>query len=151
MRIKTAAALRKTGDFLRSPQGETLRYIFIGGCTTLVDYISYEIMVLLLGLNVNVSNLISTVLAILFAYVTNKFVVFVSRTTSVQELVTEFLKFIVSRLFTMVLELGGVYLLVSVLGQNKSLGKAEIIVLVIIVNYVLSKLFVFKKRAKDEA
>ena len=75
-------------------------------------------MISLLHWSVTAGNIVSTVLAILFAYVTNKFFVFSSRTSSFSELAAEFVKFIVSRLFTMVLEIGGVYLFVTVLGAG---------------------------------
>jgi putative flippase GtrA len=148
--IKTLkSTINKTALFLKSPRGETLRYIFIGGCTTLFDYVSYQIMVVYLHMGVTASNVVSAALAILFAYVTNKLIVFYSRTSSFAELAVEFLKFIVSRLFTFILEYLGVLLLVEKLGQDYRLGKAETIVLVIIVNYVLSKLIVFR-RAKSQ-
>jgi putative flippase GtrA len=145
MILQLKTFLKRTIEFLKSPRGESVRYIIIGGCTTLLDYISYQFMVALLHMGITASNIISTALAILFAYVTNKFIVFVSRTNSFSELVIEFLKFIVSRLFTMLLEIGGGYLFVTTLGQDYRLGKAEAIVIVIIVNYILSKLFVFRR------
>jgi putative flippase GtrA len=137
--------LKRINEFLKSQRGEAVRYVIIGGCTTLVDYLSYQLMVAFLHVGVTASNVVSTVLAILFAYVTNKLIVFNSRTSCFAELALEFFKFIVSRLFTMMLELGGVYLFVTFLGQDYRLGKAETIVIVIIVNYVLSKLVVFRK------
>jgi putative flippase GtrA len=150
--IKTMkTTLQKTVDFLKSPRGETVRYIIIGGCTTLVDYLSYQVMIALLHMGITVSNVVSTALAILFAYVTNKLFVFFSRTSGFSELAVEFLKFLVSRAFTFVLEIVGVKLLVDTLGQDYRLGKAETIVIVIIVNYILSKLIVFKKNTEKKA
>ena len=140
------SSLSKTIEFLKSPRGETLRYIFIGGCTTLFDYVAYEIMIVFLRMDVNVSNVISAALAILFAYVTNKLLVFFSRTATFAELAAEFLKFIVSRLFTFILEYAGVKLLVYTLAWDYRLGKAATIAVVIIVNYILSKLVVFRKK-----
>ena len=145
MIIQLRTFLKRTYEFLKSPRGEAVRYVIIGGCTTLVDYVTYQVMIAYLHIGITVSNVVSTVLAILFAYVTNKFIVFLSRSASFSELAVEFLKFTVSRLFTMLLEFGGVYLLVNIVGQDYRLGKAETIVIVIIVNYALSKLFVFKK------
>jgi putative flippase GtrA len=142
--------LQKTAEFLKSPRGETIRYVIIGGCTTLVDYLTYQVLIVVLHFGITLSNVVSTVLAILFAYVTNKLIVFCSRTAGFAEFTLEFLKFIVSRLFTMLLEIGGVYLFVNTAGQDYRLGKAETIVLVIIVNYVLSKLFVFRNKRTSQ-
>ena len=144
------ASFNKTIEFLKSPRGETIRYIFIGGCTTLFDYVTYELMIIVLHMDVNVSNAVSAALAILFAYVTNKLLVFFSRTSTFAALAAEFLKFIVSRLFTFILEYAGVKLFVDILGQDHRLGKAETIVVVIIVNYILSKLIVFRKNNRNK-
>lgn len=133
-------------EFINSARGEAVRYIFIGGCTTLLDYLTYHLLLKGVHCSVTISNLISTILAILFAYAANKLYVFKSRTHSVSEFVCEFLRFIGARLFTMVIEIGGVYLLVNTLKQDELLGKAEVIVLVIILNYFLSKLIVFRKK-----
>lgn len=147
---KLKATIQKTIDLVKSPRGETIRYIIIGGCTTFVDYAIYYLMDTILHLNVTVSNITSTALAILFAYVTNKLFVFVSRTATTQELIAEFVKFIGSRLATMLLEVGGVFLFVNILGQDSNLGKAETIVIVIIVNYFLSKFIVFRKNKQTQ-
>lgn len=150
MTDKLKAAILKKIEFIKSPRGETARYIFIGGCTTLVDYAVFYLMNSILHIDVTVSNVTSTALAILFAYVTNKFFVFQSRTSSPQELTTEFFKFIGSRLATMLLEVGGVFLFVNILGQDSNLGKAEAIVIVIISNYFLSKFLVFRKNKRTQ-
>jgi putative flippase GtrA len=123
-----------------------VRYIVIGGCTTAIDYASFYLMERVLCLDLTFSNIVSTALAILFAYVTNKLYVFQCRTSCLSELAAEFFKFIASRLFTMAVEIAGVQLFAVVLGQNSLLGKAEAIVIVIILNYILSKFLVFRKQ-----
>ena len=150
MTNKFKATLQKTTDFISGPRGETLRYVIIGGCTTLIDYLSFLLMDRVLNIDINVSNITSTALAILFAYVTNKFYVFNCRAKCFSELLTEFFKFIGSRLFTMAVEIGGFQLFVVVLGQNSWLGKAEAIIIVIILNYILSKFLVFRKKREHE-
>jgi putative flippase GtrA len=149
MSLQLKTLLKRTVEFLKSPRGESVRYLFIGGCTTLLDYVSYQVMIVFFHMGVMSSNIISAGLAILFAYVTNKLLVFFSRTAGFAALAAEFLKFIVSRLFTFLLEVAGVYLLITVLGQSYWLGKAETIVIVIAVNYVLSKLFIFRRNQQE--
>jgi putative flippase GtrA len=134
-------------EYFNGPRGEKLRYLFIGGCTTLVDYATYFVMTAVFGLGVTASNVVSVSVAIIFAYVTNKYIVFQSRSNSLRDILSESLKFLASRLFTMALEIGGVYLFVNIMGQHKQLGKIEAIIIVIIVNYFFSKFFVFT--AKD--
>ncbi len=145
-RIKSA--VQSAIALVRGPKGESLRYVFIGGCTTLVDYVTYHLLVRGLGMGVTAGNVISTVLAIVFAYVTNKTVVFRSRTATAAGTAAELLRFVTARLLTMALEIGGVYLFVNILGQDDRLGKMEAIVLVVIANYFLSKFLVFKQNRR---
>lgn len=128
---------------------EAVRYIFIGGCTTLVNLLSFGFLCYLtpLGnndLGITVSNVISVIIAILFAYVANKIFVFRSRTKTVKELILEMSKFIGARLGTMLIEVGGVWLAVSVFNQNEMIGKLETQILVLIGNYFISKFLVFR-------
>ena len=150
MTNKIYAFIQKATDFIRSPRGETVRYIVIGGCTTVVDYVSFYIMDRLMLIDLTASNITSTALAIIFAYVTNKLYVFKCHTSGLQSFLFEFIKFIGSRLFTMIVEIGCVQLFVITFGQNSLIGKAEAIVIVIILNYILSKFLVFRKKQEQE-
>ncbi|HHT17863.1 MAG TPA: GtrA family protein [Papillibacter sp.] len=135
-------------SFLRGPRGEAIRYLAVGGCTTLIDYGVYYLMTVYFRQDVTLSNIVSVAVAILFAYIANKVVVFRSKTTRLRQFLLESARFLGARLATMALEVGAVYLFVNRLGQNEQLGKIEAIVLVIIANYVLSKFFVFRKEPK---
>ena len=100
---------------------EAFMYLFIGGCTTLVNLVVFSVLTYgtSLGnsdLGITISNVISIVLSILFAYVTNKLFVFHSKTNSFKELLYEMGKFIGARIATLVIEVGGVWLAVSVIG-----------------------------------
>ena len=101
-------------------------------------------------LGITISNVISIVLSILFAYVTNKLFVFHSKTNSFKELLYEMGKFIGARIATLVIEVGGVWLAVSVIGQDKMIGKLETQVLVVIGNYFISKFLVFTGNKEDK-
>ena len=128
---------------------------FIGGCTTLVNLVVFSVLTYgtSLGnsdLGITISNVISIVLSILFAYVTNKLFVFHSKTNSFKELLYEMGKFIGARIATLVIEVGGVWLAVSVIGQDKMIGKLETQVLVVIGNYFISKFLVFTGNKEDK-
>ncbi len=130
---------------------EAFKYLFIGGCTTLVNLVVFWVLCNLtpLGNNdagITVANVISVTVSILFAFVTNKVIVFRSKTHTARETFIEMVKFVGARLSTMVIEVGGVWLAVSVLNQHEMVGKLETQVLVIIGNYFISKFFVFKKQ-----
>lgn len=128
---------------------EAFRYVFVGGCTTLVNLISFAILCNIIHLNINVSNIISVFIAILFAYVTNKFFVFLSHCNNFKELYLEFSKFLGARLATMVIEVGGVFLLYEIIGQNEMIAKLETQFLVLIGNFFISKFIVFKNKGDE--
>jgi len=127
---------------------DVLRYIFIGGCTTMVNLVSYYLLRTFTDLNLNVANAISIVIAILFAYVTNATLVFRSEANSAKERFREFMKFIGARVATMVLEIGGVWLMADVMKMNDYIAKFIIQFVVLVVNYLFSKFFVFAKSKK---
>ena len=121
------------------------RYIIVGGLTTLVNFGVFAAMHRVLKIDVTISNVTSISVSILFAYAANKLVVFKRHCNTRVELALEFIKFVGSRLFTMVIEVGAVWLFVDVLVLNALIGKAVSQVLVIILNYIISKLIVFRR------
>ena len=124
---------------------EIIMYIFIGGCTTLVNLVTYTAMYKLLDFSINISNHTSIAGAIIFAYFTNKIFVFDSKDNTFKTLFSEGIKFISARLFTMLIEVYGVYLLVVINGEDEFLGKIKVQVIILVLNYVMSKFIVFKK------
>lgn len=135
-------------------RGEAVRYVAAGGLTTLVSITTFHVLCLLFGVDpdapdgfyVTVANVISIVLSILFAYVVNKLLVFRSHCDSSRSLMAEFCKFVGARLFTMAVEVFGVYLFVNIIGQYPLLGKVETQVVIVVLNYIISKFLVFTKK-----
>lgn len=123
-----------------------LRYIFLGGCATLVNLGCYYILRVTTNLNLNIANFISIAVAIVFAYFTNSRFVFMSEAKTISARFGEFIKFVSARLSTMLIEVGGVWFMVDMLKMNDYLAKFLIQIIVLILNYVFSKLFVFKKK-----
>lgn len=138
--------VRKVIDFIKGKGlgGEAIRYVIVGVMTTLVNFCLFALMTKVLKIDVTVSNVTSISVSIIFAYITNKLIVFRRRSSSAAGLAFEFVKFAGSRLFTMALEIGAVLLSVSVLGLDELIGKAASQILVIILNYIISKIIVFK-------
>lgn len=97
-------------------------------------------------LDFNIANLISIVLSIYFAYFTNSRFVFESRANTFKLRFNEFSKFVSARISTMLVEVGGVWLLVSVVRMNDLVSKILITVLVLVLNYLLSKFLVFENK-----
>ena len=123
-----------------------MKYIFFGGCATLVNLGSYYILRLVTDLSINVANTLSVMIAILFAYFTNSKFVFESKAVGVKEKCSEFVKFISARLITMVIEVAGVWLMADVLSMNDYVAKFLIQFIVLALNYVFSKFLIFTKK-----
>ena len=119
-------------------------YLFFGGCTTLVNLGLFAVLKGPLGIDYRISNFFSVAVAICFAFVVNKFFVFQSRTSSVSETFKEFYRFVLGRLVTMAVEVGGVPFCVEILHQPEMIAKLETQVIVTVVNYFISKFLVFK-------
>lgn len=137
---------------------EIISYIFWGVMTTAVSFITYCLFTLLLTAFLDtraavfISNALSWVCAVLFAFITNKLWVFNSKSFKKAIVLPEFLKFLSSRIATGVIEMAGLPLLVY-LGLGRALfgieglaAKIIINVIVIVLNYVFSKLIIFKKK-----
>ena len=131
---------------IRLLTSEGMRYLFIGGCTTLVNLVVFTVLCRIVHLDVNISNIISVAVSILFAYIANKLVVFRSHCNSLGELAAECARFIGARLATMVIEVGGVYVLYNIIHQDELIAKLETQVLVVIGNYFISRFIVFRDR-----
>jgi len=134
---------------------EAIDYLFWGGMTTVVSWGSYSLFVLLLqGLDSVVfwANILSWVCAVLFAFITNKLWVFQSKSWAAGILFPELTKFLSSRVATGVFEMIAVPALVAIglkqtiFGIDGMVSKILVSVVVVILNYILSKLFVFKNK-----
>lgn len=126
---------------------EVVLYIFFGVLTTIVNIGVFSILVSLFkNLDENIANIIAIVLAVLFAYFTNKDLVFASQASNFKEKFQEFVKFMIGRAFTMVVEMLGFYFLFNMLNWNKFISKCLITILVIILNFFISKFFAFKTK-----
>ena len=125
---------------------DILSYLFFGVLTTVVNYLIYLPVFNLCGLSAAVSNMIAWVGAVAFAFLTNKPFVFHSHDWSAKTVIPELTKFVSCRLASGVLETGILLLTVDFLHWNGNLWKLVTQVLVIIINYVGSKLLVFRKK-----
>lgn len=126
------------------------RYVITGGLTTLVNFTVFWFFTYLLNINLNIANVISIVCAVIFAYVTNKIIVFRSKCHSTKELLVEAFSFFSSRGVTMIIEVGGVFVLTSWLQMEAMISKVIITVVVLILNYLFAQLLVFRKRERFE-
>lgn len=125
---------------------ELISYGIFGVFTTLINIVVYTVCYDKLGIDNVVSNIIAWILSVLFAYVTNKIWVFESKSTELKVLLREMSSFFGCRLATGLLDLIIMYVAVDVMAWNSTLMKCVSNVIVIIANYIFSKLIIFKRK-----
>lgn len=124
---------------------EMVLYMLFGAGTAIVDFSTFAIMQAALGVEPMIAHTISTILAILFAYITNRIWVFKSEKLGFKQLVLEFLRFSEVRIGTYFMTL--VILFVDKLTFNHpKTAKLIGLILTVILNYIFSKLFIFSKK-----
>ena len=128
--------------------GEIIRYLIIGVLTTVISLIIYYALTLTIlspdnPIELQIANIISWIGAVTFAYFTNKYYVFKDKETSNK---TGMIKFYLSRIVTLLLDMLLMYILVTKLKFNDKIIKIIVQIVVIVGNYVLSKFFVFKRK-----
>ena len=124
---------------------ELFWYGIFGVITTIVNIVAFWLFSDVLGVHYMVSNVIAWVIAVAVAYVTNKLWVFESKSWARSVWIQECIGFVTARLATGLLDMGTMYVMISVIGVPKMWAKLVSNVIVIIGNYVLSKLLVFRK------
>lgn len=133
---------------------EVITYIIFGILTTIINIIISYLLKAILKVEGNLASTIGIICSILFAYITNKIWVFASKAKGIKENVLEFAKFILGRAATMIIEIIGVFILndvihlfYTVISDDMAylVNKCIITVIVIILNFFISKFFAFKK------
>lgn len=125
---------------------ELISYAFWGVMTTLVNYVVYFICTKAIGIDYLITNVIAWFVAVVFAFWVNKVYVFRSYQKDAKTMVREFGTFVSARILSGILETGMLALFVEAMHFNDSVIKIIASVLVVIINYVLSKLIIFKKQ-----
>lgn len=126
---------------------EIINYLIVGGCTTIVSMgIFYGSTLTFLdgnnALELQIANVLSWIGSVSFAYVTNRIFVFESKNPNIFK---EIVSFVSSRVITLLLDMGTMFVLSTLLQINYNFSKIVAAVLVVVGNYVISKIFVFKK------
>lgn len=124
---------------------EIINYIVVGGVTTIISILSYYLFRIILSsntnLNVQISTVFSWIVAVTFAYFANRIFVFKSNNSKK----TEAVKFVTSRIMSLLIEMLVMFILTSVVKINDKVAKILVQFIIVILNYLFSKIFVFKK------
>ena len=140
---------------------EMIMYIIMGVLATVVNWITHAVLVGPMtslisnqDLALSITTLIAVCVSVIFAFFTNKIFVFESKSWAAKVFWKEFISFILARALTGVLEIFGVPLLVrlgldqELFGVKAMVAKVSVSIIVIVLNYIFSKLFIFKKKEK---
>ena len=141
--------LEKIRRFLLSYKDVAI-YLIFGVLTTLVSYAIYFPLYNLMLWQAALCNVLSWIGAVAFAFVTNKIFVFHSKDWPARLVFSELFKFIASRLASLVAETAIIFVAVEFLLMNGNVVKIVASVIVVIMNYITSKLIVFRKKYKAE-
>lgn len=137
--------LKKLADLYRNHR-EGWRYLIFGALATIVNIAVYSFAFYVTHIDNAISNIIAWVIAAIFAYLTNKFMVFASKVDTKKALLREITSFFSCRLFTLAIDEIIMIISVDKLGLSAFIMKVFANIIVIILNFVLSKLIIFKKK-----
>lgn len=128
---------------------EIINYLVFGALATVVNFLSYYIFAKVFNIDEVVSSGLAWFCAVLFAYITNKIWVFESKTNTKKEFIKELVSFFLARVVSGILcDIGTFALMVKVFKINDIISKIVTQIMVVITNYLFSKLIVFRKKNK---
>lgn len=139
---------------------EVISYVFFGVLATVVNLVSFKIFNAVLGAHLYLlTNVISWLITVIFAYFTNKLWVFESKSWKAEVVIKELIGFFGARIFSLVVEEAGLWLMIDIMHMGKiswdifsfnldgnMIAKIIMQVVVVILNYVFSKLVIFKHK-----
>lgn len=124
---------------------EQIAYLFFGALTTLVNIVVYYIVNDIMGMATVPATALAQVFAVIFAYITNKLFVFKSQTHGAAQLLREMGSFFACRAISFFLDIGIMWIAVDLLCWPNMLMKIISNVIIVLVNYVASKMLIFNK------
>ena len=128
--------------YLYKKYKEIINYLIFGGLTTLISIVTYAIFTKVFYIDYLISNILSWIISVLFAYITNKIFVFESKSKKNIKEITSFFFF---RIVSLVIEMIVLYIFVDMFYIDDLVTKIISQIIVIICNYIFSKVFVFNK------
>ena len=128
---------------------EIINYLIVGVLTTVVSIVTYLLfantfLAAKSDLDIQIANVLSWICAVTFAYITNRIYVFKSKVKGKEQL-KEAINFVLARVFSLIVDMSMMYIMYSLMHIDDTIAKLVVQVVVTILNYVLSKIIVFKK------
>lgn len=131
------------GKFLKKHK-QLLAYSFWGAANTVVNYGTYFLITRLLQMDYVAANIVAGIVSVLFAFAVNKAFVFQSKCWQSKVMLPELAKFVGARFFSVFFETAALWLCVDIGGFHDGVVKILASIVVVIVNYLFSKLFIFR-------
>ena len=148
-KIMSLPGLRMLFPFYKRHK-QVLLYLFFGAVTTVISIGVFSLLNIALGVNEHIANLTSWVLAVLVAFLTNRTMVFETETNSAGAFLAQMIKFYAGRVATLLVEELIIFVFITTLKFDSFTVKLVAQIIIIILNYVISKLFVFKNNGAEE-
>ena len=143
--------MKKQKEYLKKiykANKQMVLYLFFGVCTTVINIVCYGLLNEILSLNNITSTILAWLVAVFFAFVTNKVYVFESQRTKTSERLSEMASFFCCRIITGVLDVVIMAITVDILKWNSLIWKLISNIIVTVVNYIASKFLIFKDTNK---
>ena len=125
---------------------ETISYLIFGILSTIVNIATYVFFSRIIKINFMVSNIIAWFVAVIFAYITNKFFVFESKDINIKFILKEITSFMSLRILSGLTELILMYIMINIMLINDFIVKIITNIVVVILNFIFSKLIIFKNK-----
>ena len=125
---------------------EVIVYLITGGITTVINFAVFFVLTNLLDIHYITSNIIAWAAAVIAAFLMNKLIVFDDGDMSGVTIIKQLASFVSFRIVSGAMETGLLYVFVEFMKLNENIVKIVVAVLVVILNYVFSKLIIFKKK-----
>lgn len=125
---------------------ETISYLIFGILSTIVNIATYVFFSRIIKINFMVSNIIAWFVAVIFAYITNKFFVFESKNINIKFILKEITSFMSLRILSGLTELILMYIMINLILINDFIVKIITNIVVVILNFIFSKLIIFKNK-----
>ena len=138
----------KLKKFIKGEGVELTSYVLFGVLTTAVNFVLYFGLTKIFGVDHIISNIVAWFFSVAVSFVSSKYVVFKDKGKENKKLISEIFEYYSFRVASGALETGALYLFVNVLGFDETVPKFIAAVFVVVVNYLFSKLYIFKGERK---
>lgn len=128
---------------------EAIDYLFWGGIAFFLSMILFYLFANVMSIYEQTANILTWVICVIFTYLTNRTFVFSSKVKGLKNVLKEFKDFVTARLLTLVMENAILFVMIDLMSVNNMVSKLVGQFVVIVSNYFLSKLWIFKNKEKN--